>query len=362
MFERLAFCLFAACFTIIQSDTAASQDITINVCNQTAKNIRLAYSYTRSANNRGQINTYSRGWILIPSGDCADVESGFSGLTFYAYRPEDNVVWQGDRDDTAYCVTNVDFNLFNHGPLPLPRPGAPARPDAENCNGAPPNAVTRRFKVIERTSDEIVREGDVFKYTITRTNETPKPKKIFEATCVNVKSQGGFVSKTLQELVASREAESIGAAICSYYSGQPAACLRTAREGTRIVNRLTRAGGSDFYGEISAQPGYEICKASWHVEDWSVTERTTFATRLDPSPSGVKLWYLVSLPVGRRVRDWVNVKVILEVVPVGTRERNGCWPAGAVPWHCKGQACSAEMPGTRVSMPVVTGHGVCIRG
>jgi hypothetical protein len=192
-------------------------------------------------------------------------------------------------------------------------------------------------------------------------DEVVVDERVYEATCFNIRKKGGFVSKSLQELVASKEAEAIGIAICTYYSGQAPACLKTAIEGTKIVNKLTRAGGSDYWGTIHARPGYEVCRAFWDTRDWSVTSATTFNTTIVKEAGKHSLGYYASLPVGRSRGDWIDTKVILEQVPIGTRANYDCWAAGRNPWICKGSGCSSEMPGARVSLPSGTGNGLCVK-
>lgn len=178
---------------------------------------------------------------------------------------------------------------------------------------------------------------------------------LYDSTCFNMKTGGNFLSKTLREMVASEEAQAIGAAICTYYSGAPAACVKTAQEGANLVNSLTKHSGSDSWGIIRARPNYEICRAFFVENDWSVTSATTFNTTITRSGADNGLSFYVSMPTGKNRRDWIDVKLIVEQVPVGKVSEAGCWPTGSNPWICKGSGCSALMEGAKVALPETIG-------
>lgn len=174
--------------------------------------------------------------------------------------------------------------------------------------------------------------------------------KVYDASCFNIRTEGGFLSKTAREFIASEEAQLLGSAICTYYSGQPTACRRTAKMGADITNHLLRQAGSDYWGQIKPRPGYEVCRFAWDATDWSVTSDTTFNAQLvvDGNMTHVMSYY-VSMRVGGRRGNWIDTKVILEQVPIGTRHLHACWqPTQA--WLCKGENCSLEIPGARVAL------------
>jgi hypothetical protein len=175
---------------------------------------------------------------------------------------------------------------------------------------------------------------------------TARVEKVYDATCFNIRNRGNFLSKTVRELVASEEAQLIGTAICMYYTGEYTACRRSAQMGADITNHLNRHAGSDYYGQIFPRPGYEVCRASWDAGDWSVTGDVTFYTQLGRG----SLNYAVSMKVGDDRGHWVDTKVILEQVPIGTADSSNCWPPATVPWSCKGTTCTTEMPGARINL------------
>ena len=182
-------------------------------------------------------------------------------------------------------------------------------------------------------------------------------EKIYDATCFNIRNNGSFASKTVKELVASEEAQLIGTAICTYYSGQPTACRKTAKMGADIANRLNKHSGSDYYGQIFPRPGYEVCRAFWDEGDWSVTSDVTFYTQLGRG----SLNWVVSMKVGDARGHFVDTKVILEQVPIGMAEAAGCWSPATVPWSCKGATCTTETPGARVNLSQrLTRPSLCI--
>jgi hypothetical protein len=182
-------------------------------------------------------------------------------------------------------------------------------------------------------------------------------EKVYDATCFNIRNTGSFASKTVRELVSSEEAQLIGTAICTYYSGEPTACRKTAKMGADIANKLNKHDGSDYYGQIFPRPGYEVCRAFWDEGDWSVTGDVTFHTELGRG----SLNYMVSMKVGDRRGHFVDTKVILEQVPIGTAQSSNCWPPGTIPWTCKGSNCRVEMPGARVNLSTrVRNPALCI--
>lgn len=186
--------------------------------------------------------------------------------------------------------------------------------------------------------------------------------KVYDSTCFNVRTHGGFLSKTLRELVESREAKAIGTAICTYYSGQPAACVRVAEMGADISNNLTRHAGGESWGVIRARPGYEVCRVFWDEADWSVTGGSTFSAQLalDSVTMGIQVSFYTSMRVGTNRGNWIDTKVILEQVPKGTRDLNQCWPDLTHAWVCRGAACSTEQPGARVKLGRSVGNRLCI--
>jgi hypothetical protein len=187
-------------------------------------------------------------------------------------------------------------------------------------------------------------------------------EKVYDATCFNIKTGGNFFSKTIRELVASREAQLIGSAICTYYTGEAGACKKSAEMGADIANKLSRHSGSDSWGVIQLRPGYEVCRAFWDVSDWSVSSEATFNATIGPEPGTniTSVNYYVSMKVGDGKRRWVDTKVILEQVPIGTRERHGCWANQTLAWSCKGSSCAAEAPGARVRLAGQPGNNLCI--
>ncbi len=196
--------------------------------------------------------------------------------------------------------------------------------------------------------------------TPPRPQHVASDERIYEATCFNIRTSGGFLSKTIRELVGSQEAQAVGIAICTYFSGQAVACQRTVNMGAGIVNKLNRHAGSDYSGIIRARPGYEICRAFWDTADWSVTSDTTFNTVITRTPQDNGLGYYVSMKVGGKSGNWIDTKVILEQVPGGKVGQYNCWATDSHPWLCKGGSCSQELPGARVSLPSGPGHKLCI--
>lgn len=173
----------------------------------------------------------------------------------------------------------------------------------------------------------------------------------FQSVCFNIKSDGNFWSKSFNELVTSDEAKAVGKAICSYYSGNPGACSTGIEQGASVLKDVARTRkGSDNYGLISVAAGYEICRAAFVSNDWSVTGRTTFNTVVLRDANANGLGYYVSLPTGSSKRDWIDVQLVLEVVPAGTAAQQGCWATGSNPWICKGGNCSSLMDGAKIGL------------
>ena len=108
--------------------------------------------------------------------------------------------------------------------------------------------------------------------------------------------------------------------------------------------------GSDNYGLISVAAGYEICRAAFVSNDWSVTGRTTFNTVVLRDANANGLGYYVSLPNRFKQKG-------LDRCSVGSRSgarRNGCPTRllgdGINPWICKGGNCSSLMDGAKIGL------------
>ncbi|MDF2994640.1 MAG: hypothetical protein K0R27_277 [Xanthobacteraceae bacterium] len=186
--------------------------------------------------------------------------------------------------------------------------------------------------------------------------------KVYDASCFNIRTNGGFLSKTIKELVVSQEAQLLGAAICTYYAGDWQTCRQTTKYGADVGNALIRHQGSDYWGMIKPRPGYDVCRIAWDEKDWSVTSDATFTARIafDANLRAYVLHYYVSMKTGDRRGHFVDTKVILEQVPIGTRRMHGCWPHMYVGWSCKGTNCSQVAPKARASIGNYNGAPLCI--
>jgi hypothetical protein len=184
----------------------------------------------------------------------------------------------------------------------------------------------------------------------------------FDSICFNIRTNGGFIQKTGKEFMTSEQAKLIGKAICSYYSGQPGACNTYVDWGSWLIKNDLRKkeGGGDYKGVITASDGYEVCRAAFVSNDWSVTSRTTFNTVMVNDAGRNALGWYVSLPTGSNKGDWIDVRIAIEEVPKGTTQQNGCWQPNMNPWVCKGDACSTLHPQAKIGIPL-TDEEKCIK-
>ncbi|CAN7281894.1 hypothetical protein [Neorhizobium tomejilense] len=197
-----------------------------------------------------------------------------------------------------------------------------------------------------------------YRMTESGNAEAVVDRAVSEKVCVNRTAAGSFLTKSLQELVESKEAKSIGIAICTYYSGQPVACKRTADEAARVSNEITRNEGSDTNGFFHAPAGYELCKAHLVMGDMSVTSETSYSGTIVREADRSGLDYYISMPVGTGERHWINARYQLEFVIKGRAWQHNCWPHKTVAWSCKGPTnCPVLHSQAKLNGPVK--EGIC---
>lgn len=186
-----------------------------------------------------------------------------------------------------------------------------------------------------------------------------RDERLTEANCFDIHNNDNFVSKTAKELMGSQEAQALGVAICTFYSGDAGTCLKGISAGAGIVNQLTAHDGSDYHGIFRAEVGYEICRAHFVSNDWSATGDATFNAGILRTSRDNGLGWYGSLKVGDGQNHWFTTKVIIEQVPAGQVQRYSCPASGTLEWLCKGGDCSHLEAGAKVGLPANSKQKKC---
>lgn len=234
----------------------------------------------------------------------------------------------------------------------------------------PTNGHTITLGFCQRVSPQRPKDGRPWGRKIgTKIGAKPPDhdERITVAGCMHKHRNGNFFEKTTRELMGSKEAQALGIAICTYYSGDLKDCADYIQQGAEIVNKLTRTEGSDTYGRFEAKSGYQICRAAFVSNDWSVTGATTFNASIQRTQELNALGWLVSMPDRGATGDWITTMVVIEQVPIGQSAKYGCWPTTynqdskgtllsgekfthARAWECRGDSCSFLNAGAKIGI------------
>ena len=147
-----------------------------------------------------------------------------------------------------------------------------------------------------------------------------------------------------------KEAQDTGTAICTRLLSTSELCRNDSVVAQTTNELVLRQGEGDYYGVIRAEPGSHICRAFFVANDWAQSGDTTFTTTIIRDVWNNGLGWYVSIPRGTDGADFVDLRVIIEQVPAGSREGVECWPTGSHPWQCRGADCEM-MPGAKFSIP-----------